>query len=116
MLIGADVPYNVTCGLSAPPLKFGFTMLLINGAFVLLKICLGAERSETGCVQLWFSIAITKTVLIESAFAAPEQIAKLEATMARTCGHTRVKREENKEYLFRRFPERSSPGPTQTND
>src|SRR3954464_4357591 len=96
--MGAPAPYSVTCGFSAPPLKLGFTILLRNGAFVLLKIWCGAERSEAGCVQLWFSIAITNTVLIGSAFAAPHHNAKLDTTLATACGHIAINRAENNEY------------------
>ncbi len=72
MLIGVDVPYSVACGLRTPPLKLELTMLLMNGASVLLKIGCGAEVSEAGCVQLWFSIAMTKTDFTDSAPAAQQ--------------------------------------------
>jgi hypothetical protein len=42
------------------------TRLLMNGALGFWKICwMGPENWFAGCVQLWFSMAITKTVLIE---------------------------------------------------
>src|SRR5215468_8854016 len=48
--------------LTAVPL----TRLLMNGALGFWKICwMGPENWLAGCVQLWFSMAITKTVLIE---------------------------------------------------
>lgn len=104
MLIGAEAPNKVTWGFSAPPLKPEFTMLLMNGAFALSKIWCGAEESEAGCVQLWFSIAITNTVLIGSAFAIPLQISKVNTTLAIAYIRTRNNREENKEGPLFRHP------------
>src|SRR5215468_8663837 len=47
------------------------TRLLMNGALGFLKICwMGPENWLAGCVQLWFSMAITKTVLIERSSSA----------------------------------------------
>ena len=66
-------------------------MLLMKGAFVLLKIWCGAEVSEVGCVQLWFSIAITNTVLIGSAFASQQQTSAL----TKAHGQTRNKQRES---------------------
>src|ERR1700746_1560517 len=44
-----------------------FTRLLMNGALGFWKICwMGPENWLAGWVQLWFSMAITKTVLILS--------------------------------------------------
>src|SRR5215468_3632430 len=51
------------------------TRLLMNGAFEFWKICwMGPENWLAGCVQLWFSMAITKTVLIERSSSAPAAV------------------------------------------
>src|ERR1700730_12186102 len=47
------------------------TRLLMNGAAGFWKTCcIGPENWLAGCVQLWFSMAITKTVLIERSSSA----------------------------------------------
>src|SRR6516165_6230781 len=47
-----------------------FTRLLMNGALEFCKICwIGPLNWLAGCVQLWFSIAITITFLSSSALA-----------------------------------------------
>ena len=75
-------------------------MLLMNGAFVLLKIWCGAEVSEAGCVQLWFSIAITKTELIRSSPAAQLQSTRFTAAQATAQNHARTLRGEIERTLM----------------
>src|SRR5436190_22703760 len=100
MLMGSAVPNSVTFGFNAPPLKPDFTMLLMKGAFALLKICCGAEVSEVGCVQLWFSIAITNTVLIGSAVAAAPQTTRFTSANATAQRHARRQYGELDEKLI----------------
>src|ERR1700720_1991340 len=46
------------------------TRPLMKGALGFWKICwMGPENWLAGCVQLWFSMAVTKTVLIERSSA-----------------------------------------------
>src|SRR5215471_19811931 len=65
-----------------------FTKLLMNGAFGFWKICwIEPENWFAGCVQLWFSMAITKTVLIcwAAALKWPTVIDKASTASARRC-------------------------------
>jgi hypothetical protein len=89
-------------------------MLLIKGASPLLKIWCGVT-SDAGCVHLWFSIAITKTVLIGAALTPPQYMAKIEtATTAR--GQTRNERSENKACTNSANLSWIEPDPIQTRD
>src|SRR6516162_7707109 len=59
------------------------TRLLMYGALGFWKICwMGAENWLAGCVQLWFSMAITKTVLIERGSSPPPSAAAAGTTKA----------------------------------
>src|SRR5262245_60573303 len=48
------------------------TRLLMNGAYGFRKICCG-DVCVAGCVQLWFSIAITNTVFTRPAPSTAER-------------------------------------------
>src|SRR5262244_891293 len=93
------------------------TRLLMKGALGFWKICwIGPENWLAGCVQLWFSMAITKTVLTErpssaaaavTVKAAVRQPKSIEYFIWGPPGYLKERKERNVQAAWQSYPPRT---------